>query len=264
MTFKILALGDVVGERGTGYLCRPGFLGGIKKEYGVDFTVANGENSAKGNGLTPESARALFDAGVDVITGGNHSWKRNSVYSMLDDDDRIVRPANYPGAAPGHGSTVISAAGVRVLVINLSGNAFMLEPVSSPFECVDAILDAERGRYDVSVVDFHAEATSEKIAMGWHLDGRVAAVYGTHTHVQTADAQVLPGGTGYVTDLGMCGPVRSVIGREIAPVLRKFRTGLPQKFDVAGGPAALTGCLFDVDPATRLCRSATAVRYAEG
>ncbi|MBR0302816.1 MAG: TIGR00282 family metallophosphoesterase [Clostridia bacterium] len=260
MTFKILALGDVVGERGTGYLCRPGFLGGIKKEYGVDFTVANGENSAKGNGLTPESARALFDAGVDVITGGNHSWKRNSVYSLLDDDDRIVRPANYPGAAPGHGSTVISAAGVRVLVINLSGNAFMLEPVSSPFECVDAILDAERGRYDVSVVDFHAEATSEKIAMGWYLDGRASAVFGTHTHVQTSDARVLPGGCGYITDLGMCGSPNGVLGVKTDCILHKFTVHTPCRFEEAVGDEELSGAVFEIDPSSGKCLSVRAIR----
>ena len=259
MTFKILALGDVVGEGGTNYLCRPGFLGGIKKEYGIDFTVANGENSAKGNGLTPDSARALFDAGVDVITGGNHSWKRSSVYSMLDDDDRIVRPANYPGAAPGHGSTVISAAGVRVLVINLSGNAFMLEPVSSPFERADAILDAERGRYDVSVVDLHAEATSEKIAMGWYLDGRVSAVFGTHTHVQTADARVLPGGTGYITDLGMCGSMNGVLGVKTELILHKFTVHTPCRFEEAVGGEALSGAVFEIDPSSGRCISVKAL-----
>ena len=260
MIFNILALGDVVGERGTGYLCRPGFLSGIRREKDISLVVANGENSAKGNGLTPESANMLFDAGVDVITGGNHTWQKSAAYGMLEDDPRLVRPANFPGAAPGHGYTVIDAGGVRVLVFNLSGNAFMTEPVASPFEQADRILREESGKYDISVLDFHAEATSEKIAMGWYLDGRASVVFGTHTHVQTADAQILPRGTGYITDLGMCGSMNGVLGVKTECILHKFTVHTPVRFEESQGAEALHGALFSVDTASGKCIKAEAVK----
>ncbi|MBQ7670696.1 MAG: TIGR00282 family metallophosphoesterase [Clostridia bacterium] len=259
MTVKILVLGDVVGETGTNYICRPGFLGGIKKEYGIDLIIANGENSAKGNGLSPESANTMFDAGVDVITGGNHTWQKSSVYTMLDDDARLVRPANFPGAAPGHGSTVIDVKGCRVLVFNLSGNAFMLEPVASCYEWADKILESEAGNFDISVLDFHAETTSEKIAMGWYLDGRVSAVYGTHTHVQTADARVLPKGTGYVTDVGMCGSMNGVLGIKTECILHKFIIHTPVRFEEAKGDEAFHGAVFEIDAASGKCLSVETV-----
>ena len=260
MSFNILALGDIVGEHGTGYICRPGFLSSLRKKYDVSLVVANGENSAKGNGLTPDSANMLFDAGVDVITGGNHTWQKSSVYSMLDDDERLLRPANFPGAAPGHGSSVIDVRGVRVLVFNLSGNAFMTETVANPFEWADRILKEEEGKYDISVLDFHAEATSEKIAMGWYLDGRASVVFGTHTHVQTADAQVLPKGTGYITDLGMCGSMNGVLGVRTECILHKFTVHTPVRFEESEGAEALHGALFSVDPTSGKCIKAEAVR----
>ncbi len=260
MNFNILALGDIVGERGTGYICRRGFLSSVKKEYGVSLVIANGENSAKGNGLTPDSASALFDAGVDVITGGNHTWQKSSVYPMLEDDARLLRPANFPGAAPGHGSALFDISGVRVLVFNLSGNAFMTEPVANAFEWADRILEAEAGKYDISVLDFHAETTSEKIAMGWYLDGRASVVFGTHTHVQTADAGVLPGGTGYMTDLGMCGSMNGVLGVKTECILHKFTVHTPVRFEEAQGAEALHGALFTVDPSSGKCIRAEAIR----
>lgn len=259
MTLKILALGDVVGGHGTDYIGRPGFLSGIIREYGIDLVIANGENSAKGNGLTPESAEALFDAGVDVITGGNHTWQKSSVYSMLDDDSRLVRPANFPGSAPGRGYTIVDVRGVRVLVFNLSGNAFMLEPVASAFEWADRILDGERGNYDVSILDFHAETTSEKILMGWYLDGRASAVFGTHTHVQTADARVLPGGTGYITDVGMCGSMNGVLGIKTECIKHKFTVHTPVRFEEAEGDEALHGAIFEIDPSSGKCLSVEAI-----
>ncbi len=259
MILKILALGDVVGECGTKFISRPGFLSGIKREYGVHLTVANGENSAKGNGLTPDSAAALFDAGVDVITGGNHTWQKNQVYSMLDDDSRLVRPANFPGKAPGNGFTYADVNGVRVLVFNLSGNAFMLEPIASPYEWADRILEQEAGKYDVSILDFHAETTSEKIAMGWYLDGRVSAIFGTHTHVQTADARVLPKGTGYITDVGMCGSMNGVLGVKTECILHKFTVHTPCRFEEATGDEKLHGAVFEVDSQTGKCRSVEAI-----
>ena len=259
---RILALGDVVGEEGVRLLENGGRLRRLIGERRADLTIVNGENSAEGNGTSRESAERLLDAGADVITGGNHTWRRRDVYRLLDEGECLIRPANYPPDAPGVGCVIAEARGYRVLVLNLIGTVYM-DPVTPPADTAARILKNEQGKYDLAVCDFHAEATSEKLFLARYFDGKFAAVFGTHTHVQTADAQVLPGGTGYITDLGMCGPVRSVIGREVAPVLRKFRTGIPQKFDVAGGPAAMTGCLFDIDPATRLCRSATAVRYAE-
>ena len=259
MSFKILALGDVVGEHGTGYICRPGFLSGLKRELSADFVIANGENSAKGNGLSPESAGAMFDAGVDVITGGNHTWQKSSVYSMLDDDSRLVRPANFPGAAPGNGYTVANAGGIRILVMNLSGNAFMLEPVASPYEWADRILEREAGNYDISVLDFHAETTSEKILMGWYLDGRASAVFGTHTHVQTSDARVLPKGTGYITDIGMCGSMNGVLGIKTECILHKFTVHTPVRFEEAEGDEALHGALFEIDPSSGRCLLVSAI-----
>ncbi len=259
MIVKILALGDVVGECGTNFIARPGFLSGIKKEYGIHLTLANGENCAKGNGLTPESAGALFDAGVDVITGGNHTWQKSKVYSMLDDDGRLVRPANFPGMAPGRGYTFADVNGVRVLIFNLSGNAFMLEPVASPYEWADRILEREAGNYDISILDFHAETTSEKIAMGWYLDGRVSALFGTHTHVQTSDARVLPGGTGYITDIGMCGSMNGVLGVKTECILHKFTVHTPCKFEEAAGDEELHGALFEIDSDTGKCLSVQAI-----
>ncbi len=259
MKIKILALGDVVGERGTTHLCRPGFLSGLKKDYGVHMAIVNGENSAKGNGLTPDSARSLFDAGIDVITGGNHTWQKSSVYQMLDEDSRLIRPANFPGKAPGFGRTYADVNGIRVLIFNLSGNAFMLEPVASPYEWADKILAEEAGKYDVSVLDFHAETTSEKIAMGWYLDGRVSVVFGTHTHVQTADARVLPKGTGYITDLGMCGSMNGVLGVKTECILHKFTVHTPCRFEEATGDEEVHGAVFEIDSATGKCLSVEAV-----
>ena len=259
MMIRILALGDVVGERGTKFICRAGFLSGVKKLYGIDLTIANGENSAKGNGLTPDSAASLFDAGVDIITGGNHTWQKNQVYSMLDDDRRLVRPANFPGAAPGVGHTYIDVKGKRVLIFNLSGNAFMLEPIASPYEWADRILESERGKYDISILDFHAETTSEKIAMGWYLDGRVSAVFGTHTHVQTADARVLPGGTGYITDIGMCGSMNGVLGVKTECIIHKFTVHTPCRFEEAVGDETLHGAVFGIDGDSGKCCSVEAI-----
>ncbi|MBQ7714691.1 MAG: TIGR00282 family metallophosphoesterase [Clostridia bacterium] len=252
---NILALGDIVGGRGTDHLCRKGFLPSLRKEHGIHFVIANGENSATGNGLSPDSAEALFDAGVDVITGGNHTWQKSSVYTMLDDDARLLRPANFPGAAPGNGYAVYTVEGARVLVFNLSGNAFMLEPIASPYEWADKILEREAGKYDISILDFHAETTSEKVAMGWYLDGRVSAVFGTHTHVQTADERVLPRGTGYITDIGMCGSMNGVLGIKTECILHKFTVHTPVRFEEAEGDEHVHGAVFSVDTESGKCLS---------
>ncbi len=257
---KILCIGDVVGAPGRRVFAS--VVPKLRAAGEVQAVIVNGENAAAGRGITPALADELLDAGADAITLGDHAWDQKEALALAASDRPVVRPANCGSGAPGRGWRVVSTPVGRVCVVNLLGRVFM-NPADNPFEAVDALLAGPVPRDVPVLVDFHAEATSEKIAMGWHLDGRVAAVFGTHTHVQTADAAVLPKGTGYITDLGMCGPVRSVIGREVAPVVRKFLGGMPQKFDVAGGPAALTGCVFDVDPATRLCRAAAAVRFAE-
>lgn len=261
MILKILALGDVVGEGGTTYLSKNSLLKKKKEEWGIHFTVINGENSAKGNGLTPESADLLFDAGADVLTGGNHTWQRREVYSRLEDDRRLVRPANYPGKAEGEGSTVIDVMGYKILVFNLFGNAFMAEAVNSAYETADRVLRENEGMYDIAVLDFHAETTSEKVAMGWYLDGRVSAVFGTHTHVQTADARVLPEGTGYITDLGMCGSENGVLGVKTECIFHKFLVHTPCRFEEAQGSYSATGAVFSIDTDSGKCIKAEAVKF---
>lgn len=257
---KILCVGDVVGSPGRRVFAA--VVPRLRASGAVQAVVVNGENAAAGRGITPALADELLDAGADAITLGDHAWDQKEALALVASDRPVVRPSGFGPGAPGRAWRVVSTPVGRFCVANLLGRVFM-NPAENPFSQIDELLAGPIPRDVPVLVDFHAEATSEKIAMGWHLDGRVAAVFGTHTHVQTADARVLPKGTGYVTDLGMCGPADSVIGREIAPVVKKFRTGLPQKFDVAGGPAVLTGCVFDVDPATRLCRGAESVRFAE-
>jgi hypothetical protein len=225
---KLLFIGDVVGS--TGRTVVEGLLPGLIESEGVDFAVVNGENASGGVGITPKVAMALFGAGADAITLGNHAFRHRDVYELLDRDERIVRPANYPKAAPGRGYTVVEKNGVRLGVVNLSGMLF-LEAARSPFPEADAILGELRGRTDHVLVDMHAEATSEKVAMGWHLDGRVTACVGTHTHVATADARVLPGGTAYVTDVGMTGARGGVIGVRREQALSRFLTQVPARFE---------------------------------
>ena len=254
---QLLCVGDIVGEPG-----RRAFrsvVPQLRASGEIGAVVANAENAAGGRGVTAAIADELFANGADAITLGDHTWDQRDAASFLARERRAVRPANYSPRCPGRGWTLVSTPVCRFAVANLLGRVFM-NPVDNPFSAIDALLDGPVPRDVPVVVDFHAEATSEKIAMGWHLDGRVAAVFGTHTHVPTADAKVLPKGTGYVTDVGMTGPVVSVIGREVAPVLSKFETDMPAKFDVAKGPVALEGCVFDIDPATRLCRGVAPFR----
>jgi 2',3'-cyclic-nucleotide 2'-phosphodiesterase len=241
----ILFIGDVFGRPGRDALVD--WLPAFRRDHAVDFVIANGENAANGAGITSKIALKLLGAGVDVITTGNHVWRQREVYSFLATDDRIVRPANYPPGAPGKGLTVRpSADGGEVAVINLAGELY-LGTGMSPFRVVDRLVDDARALADVVIVDLHAEATSEKVAMGHYLDGRVAAVIGTHTHVQTADARVLPGGTAYLTDVGMTGPRDSVIGVRTDIIVQRFLTELPQQFVVAEGPVRLDAALITVD-----------------
>jgi hypothetical protein len=242
---NILFVGDVFGKPGREALLR--WLPGFVDEHAVDFVIANGENAANGAGITSKIAQRLLAGGVDVITTGNHVWRQKEVYAFLAADDRIVRPANYPHGAPGRGLTVRPAAdGGEVAVIDLAGELYLNSGLS-PFRIVDRLVDEAQQLADTIVVDLHAEATSEKVAMGHYLDGRVTAVIGTHTHVQTSDARVLPGGTAYITDVGMTGPRDSVIGVRTDVILRRFTTELPQQFEVAEGPVRLDAALIQAE-----------------
>lgn len=248
---KILCLGDVVGKEGVTALEKGG-MRKLRQKYAPDLTVVNGENSAEGNGLSKESAERLYDCGADVITGGNHTWKRRDVYSMLDEEEYLIRPANYPAEAPGMGYVIADVRGCRVLVMNLLGTVYM-DPVALPADTAERILKAEKGRYDFAVCDFHAEATSEKLFFARLFDGRMAVIFGTHTHVPTADVCVLPGGTGYITDLGMCGSYAGILGVKTESILHKFTVKTPVVFEPAVGDVKLSGAYFEVDEKTGKC-----------
>ena len=239
---RVLAVGDVCGSAGVEYLKKNLRLTAEANE--VDLIVVNGDNAADIHGISVADVSRLFKAGADVITTGNHAFGRRDVYPLYEDEPRLLRPDNFPPSAPGCGSVIVSAGGVRVLCMNLQGNVSMNEALASPFSSVDAILGREAGRYDVALLDFHAEATSEKMAMGRFLDGRVQVVFGTHTHVATADEAILPGGTGYITDIGMTGPVGGVIGTDTRAVLYRMTTRMPTRFSVAEGAVEGHGALF--------------------
>jgi hypothetical protein len=227
---RILFVGDIVGRPGRAGLAS--VMPELRERHAPDLVIANGENTAGGLGITEKTATELFDMGVGVITTGNHVYRHREAYEFLDRADRVIRPANYMTGNPGRGHTIVSAGDRRVAVVNLSGTV-QLRAARSPFPEADAIVGRVRGDADVIVVDFHAEVTSEKVAMGWHLDGRVAAVLGTHTHVPTADARVLPGGTAFISDVGMTGSRAGVIGVRREQALEAFRTQMPVKFDTA-------------------------------
>jgi 2',3'-cyclic-nucleotide 2'-phosphodiesterase len=244
LTVKLLFVGDVVG--GIGRRTLAALLPGIRDAHRPDFVIVNGENSAGGVGITEKTARDLFETGADAITLGNHAYRHREVYEYLDREERIVRPANYPKGSPGRGHTVVERDGMRLGLVNLSGLVF-LQAVRSPFAEVDSVLAELRGRTDAVLVDMHAEATSEKVAMGWHLDGRVTACVGTHTHVPTADARVLPGGTAYITDVGMTGSRNGVIGVKREQALERFIKLTNVRFETADEDPWLNAVLIDAD-----------------
>ena len=254
---KILAVGDIVGPAAVECLSKN--LWALRREYGADFVVTNGENAAVGNGLDIAGAKAILYAGTDVITSGNHIWQKNELRGMLDDSPQLLRPVNYPAICPGMGYTVRDADGWRILVINVQGTVFM-EPLDNPFNAVEHVLEREKGRYDFAVMDVHAEATSEKLALAKYFDGKINIVFGTHTHVQTADAQVLPGGTGYITDLGMTGPRDSILGVKNEIIIERMRSKLPARFALSDSPITLCGACFTLDPSTGKCVNAEPVR----
>jgi metallophosphoesterase (TIGR00282 family) len=247
-TFRILFLGDVVGEPGRKAVTT--LLPLLKEELQVDFIIVNGENAAGGRGITPKIAISLMRAGAAVITTGDHIWDQKEIVPFMQEEPRLLRPINYPEGAPGQGTLVLQTKKCKVGVINLQGRTFMKEGMENPFPAVLKCVTEMREETPVIFVDFHAEATSEKVAMGWHLDGLVSAVVGTHTHVPTADERLLPKGTAFQSDAGMCGPMDSVIGSQIEPVLNRFYTALPTKFGVGRGAVRINGTLVTLDPAT--------------
>ncbi|MFW6055376.1 MAG: TIGR00282 family metallophosphoesterase [Thermodesulfobacteriota bacterium] len=229
---RTLFLGDIVGKPGRRAVMEN--ISRLRRDLGLDLILANAENASGGLGLTPKNARELHQAGIDILTSGNHIWKHREIYNFLDETEWLLRPANYPPDAPGRGYGLFTVNMLRVGVVNLLGRVFM-SPVDCPFRTAESILKELEPEADIVLVDFHAEATSEKKALGYYLGGRVSALLGTHTHVQTSDAQILSGGTGYITDLGMCGPCHSVLGMDPETVQRGFVQGLPQRFVLAGG-----------------------------
>lgn len=242
---NILAIGDVVGERAIRYLEE--HLWQVRKETGADLVAVNGENAAEIRGLTAKGAERLFLAGADVITLGNHAFGQRDLFPVLENDARIIRPANFPPQTPGMGHTVIRVSGQRVLCINVCGRAFM-DNYGDPFAAVETILKRESGNYDLSILDVHAEATSEKLAIATCFDGKVDVIFGTHTHVPTADECVLPKGTVYQTDLGMTGPVDGILGVDAEAVVEKMRSLMPARFSVSSGPIRACATLFTVPP----------------
>jgi metallophosphoesterase (TIGR00282 family) len=250
---KILFVGDIVGRSGRRILSEK--LPDVQTEYGIDFTIVNVENCAGGFGITPRLAEAVLKLGVDVMTSGNHIWDRREIMDYFEREPRLLRPGNYPRGLPGFHSFVgETPSGVAVAVLNLQGRVFM-PAIDCPFQFIDQHLDGIHDRSQVVIVDFHAEATSEKVAFGWFVDGRVSAVLGTHTHVPTADARVLPGGTAYVTDVGMTGAYDSVIGMQIEGALKRFQTGLPSRLEPAVGYPRFSSVVLDIDENTGCARS---------
>lgn len=251
-TIRILFLGDVVGEPGRKAVIAQ--LPVLKQEEGLDFIIVNGENAAGGKGITPKIAIDLLRAGAAVITTGDHVWDQQEIVEHFPTEPRLLRPLNYPDGTPGNGSVVLETSKGRVAVMQAQGRSFIQPPLENPY--IAAEKEAERLRADgvgPIIMDYHAETTSEKIAMGRLLDGKVSAVLGTHTHVQTADETIFPGGTGYLTDAGMCGPEESILGRNIESVLWRFKTGMPTRFPIAKGDVRLCGAIMDVDVETGAC-----------
>ena len=241
---KFLAIGDIVGTKTIAYLKEK--LWDKRREFGVDFVIANGENASDIHGICTSDAEDLLSAGVDMITLGNHSFGRRDICNMLNDSNSIIRPANYPPCVPGSGYSVLNVDGWKILCINVLGTAFM-DSMACPFSTVERLLDRERGGYDVSILDIHAESTSEKMALARYFDGKINIIFGTHTHVPTADEQILPKGSGYITDIGMSGPTDSILGTDTQAVIERLRTKIPVYFKVAGGPVSVHGALFTVN-----------------
>jgi len=257
---RLLFLGDIVGQPGRDAViaCLPK----LKEQYHVDFIVVNGENSAGGRGITGKITIDLLRAGVSVITTGDHIWDQKDIFGFIDTEPRLLRPVNYPAGAPGNGSIVLDTAKGKVGVINVQCRTFMQPILDNPFRAIEETVAKVREETSNILVDVHGETTSEKIAMGWFLDGKVSAVIGTHTHVQTADEQILPGGTAFLCDAGMCGPVKSILGRTVEPILNRFFKNMPAAFPVAAGEVRLHGAVVEIDEKTGRAERITRVDEA--
>lgn len=250
---NLLFIGDIIGEPGRMILARK--LGRLIESEGIDLVVANGENAAGGFGITPKIAKELFDQGVDVITSGNHVFDKKEIVDYIKKEGRLLRPANYPEGVAGSGSIIVETRTYdKVGIIHLMGRIFML-PIDCPFRTARQEIARIKRETRTIIIDLHAEATSEKMALGWYVDGEVSAVIGTHTHVQTADETILPRGTAYITDAGMTGPINSVIGIRKEEAIDKFLTQTPRRFEIAGGPSLLSGVIVDIDPLEGIARS---------
>lgn len=246
---RILAVGDIVGENGLKKAKE--ILPNLKKDKSIDFIIMNGENSAGGMGITEKLYKEMLSMGVNVVTMGNHTWGKKDIFNFID-SPQLIRPANYPKDVVGKGYGIYECKGKKIAVINLIGRTDMNVLSENPFILIKQILKQIKNTTDIIIVDFHAEATAEKIAMGHYLDGEVSIVFGTHTHVQTADEAILPHGTAYITDIGMTGPKNSVIGMDIKASIKRFETTLPEKYKLADGPCMFNGCIFDINDET--CR----------
>jgi len=256
---RIIAIGDIVGSAGTEYVIK--HLNSIKRVEKGDLVIVNAENSAPGNGLDVKSAEAILAAGADILTGGNHTLRRHEVFDFLDENSCALRPLNIPPSAPGNGFTIIRACqGLNVMIINVLGQVFM-DPADNPFTAVDKLLSEQAGKYDICVCDIHAEATSEKAAFARYFDGRIQVIFGTHTHVQTADECLLPKGSGFITDLGMCGPIESILGTKPEPVIKNFVTRIHDRFEAGEGEISLTGAVFDINTVTKCVTSVKRIKY---
>ena len=242
---KILAIGDVTSQGGVAHLEKN--LWTQRRKYGIDFCIVNGENASFITGISRDGAEVLLRSGADVITGGNHTMQNFSALKMLDEVNEVIRPLNYGEEAPGKGYTIVDTGAYRVLVMNVMGNVHMEPQLDAPYAFVDAVLKREAGRYDIAVLDVHAEATGEKLAVAHNFDGKINVVFGTHTHVPTADCLILPRGTGYVSDLGMCGESGGILGMDVGTVLYKMKTKMPGKFKCAEGATFADGVVFELD-----------------
>ena len=244
---KILAVGDVVGEGGVRKLKE--ILPKLKQEENIDFVVTNGENSAGGMGITERNYRDILSAGTDVVTMGNHTWGKKDIFKFID-EPQIIRPANYTQGIPGKGYVILNCKDKKIAIINLIGRVDVNVLSENPFKIANNIIEEIKNEVDIIIIDFHAEATAEKIALGHYLDGKASIIFGTHTHVQTADGKILPNGTGYITDIGMTGPEHSVIGMEISASIKRLETTLPEKYKLAEGNCMFNGVIFEVDDKT--------------
>ncbi len=247
---KILTVGDIIGENGLKKAQE--VVSNLKKEQNIDFIIANGENVAGGMGITYKLYKQIIDMGVDVVTLGNHTWAKKDIFSFIDNEDRLIRPANYPKGVPGKGYTIVEKNNKKIGVINIMGRAEMNVLTENPFVLINKIIGEIKNKADIIIVDFHAEASAEKIAMGYFLDGKVNILFGTHTHLQTADEQILEKGTGYISDIGMTGPKKSVIGMDVEASIKRFETTLPERYKLADGECVFNGCIFELNEDT--CR----------